>query len=85
MQVELARKREHISGFQELVPEITKRAKTAFVGVGVSGKLPAVQRVAADWLPTPLYVLYSNFCHLKAASGGDFQVGILNHVFFGVY
>lgn len=56
------------------MPEISKRAKTAFDEVGMTKKLPAVERVSAENLPTPLYVVYSNFILLKAASGADFQV-----------
>lgn len=76
MQEEVAKKREHMAGIQGFVPEITKRAKVAVaeVEVGESSQLPAVERVSADCLPTPLYVLYSSFCHMKAASGGDFKV-----------
>jgi Fms-interacting protein/Thoc5 len=76
IQAEVSKKREHVSGFQELVPEITKRAKAAFNEVGLSSKLPAVERVSGEWLPTPLYVIYSNFRHLNAAFGTDLQVRI---------
>lgn len=79
LQAEVAKKRENMSGIRGLVPEISKRAKTAFIEVGLSSKVAAVERVSADFLPSPLYVLYSNFCHMKAASGTDFKVRIHNH------
>ena len=74
LQAKVGKKREFLSGLQELVPDIQKKSKSAFEEIGLGTSLPAVQRVPAACLPTPLYVLYSKLCHVMALSGAEFQV-----------
>lgn len=74
MQAKVGKKREFLSGLQELVPDIQKKSKTAFEEIGLGTSLPILPHVHSASLPSPLYVIYSNFVHVKVVSGSEFQV-----------